>query len=102
MFGEGVWPDYETTIKQIIDQALTSEEVIDIFDAARIRKPEISILSDEFLLEIKGMKHKNLALELLKRILNDELRTQSRTHLVRSRKLLEMIEDVLKRYQNNF
>lgn len=93
--------DYETTIKQIVDQALSSEEVIDIFDAAGIRKPEISILGDEFLQEIKGMKHKNLALELLKRILNDELRTQSKTNLVRSRKLLEMIEGVLKRYQNN-
>ncbi|HMQ70864.1 MAG TPA: DUF3387 domain-containing protein, partial [Ignavibacteria bacterium] len=67
--------DYETAIKQIVDQALSSDEVVDIFDAAGIKKPEISILSDEFLLEVKNMKHKNLAIELLKKILNNEIKT---------------------------
>jgi type I site-specific restriction-modification system R (restriction) subunit/very-short-patch-repair endonuclease len=93
--------DLETVIKQVIDQALSSDKVIDIFDAAGIRKPEISILSDEFLLEVQGMKHKNLALELLKRILNDEIRIRSKYSLVRSRKLLEMLENAIKKYQNN-
>ena len=93
--------DIETAIKQIIDEALSSDQVIDIFDAAGIKKPEISILSEEFLLEIKGMKHQNLALELLKKILNDEIRSRSKTNLVRSKALLEMLETAIKKYQNN-
>ncbi|MCR4322133.1 MAG: type I restriction endonuclease subunit R [Candidatus Brocadiaceae bacterium] len=93
--------DIETAIKQIIDEALSSDQVIDIFDAAGIKKPEISILSEEFLLEIKGMKHQNLALELLKKILNDEIRARSKTKLVRSKALLEMLETAIKKYQNN-
>lgn len=93
--------DIETAIKQIIDEALSSEQVIDIFDAAGVKKPEISILSEEFLLEIKGMKHQNLALELLKKILNDEIRSRSKTNLVRSKALLEMLEAAIKKYQNN-
>lgn len=93
--------EIETTIKQIIDQAVSSEQVIDIFGAAGIEKPDISILSDEFLLEVKGMKHKNIALELLKKILNDEIKTRSKTNLVKSRALLEMLERSIKKYQNN-
>ncbi|HVX49003.1 MAG TPA: type I restriction endonuclease subunit R [Chitinophagaceae bacterium] len=96
--------EIETTIKQIVDQALSSDRVIDIFEAAGIAKPEISgleILSDEFLLEVKGMKHQNLAFELLKKLLADEIKTRSKTNLVKSRKLLEMLEGAIKRYQNN-
>jgi len=93
--------DTETAIKQIIDAALTSDKVIDIFDAAGIKKPDISILSDEFLMEVQGMKHKNLALELLKKILNDEIKGRMRTNLVKSRKFLEMLEASIKKYQNN-
>ena len=92
--------DIETAIKQIVDEALSSDKVIDIFDAAGIKKPEISILSEEFLLEIKGMKHQNLALELLKKILNDEIRTRSKTNLVKGRALLEMLETAIKKYNN--
>src|ERR1035437_1948936 len=96
--------EIETAIKQIVNEALSSDKVIDIFDAAGIDKPEISgleILSDEFLLEVQGMQHKNLAIELLKKILNDELKTRSKTNLVKSKKLLEMLESSIKRYQNN-
>ena len=96
--------EIETAIKQIVDEALSSDKVIDIFEAAGIDKPVISgleILSDEFLLEVKGMKHKNLAFELLKKLLNDEIKTRSKTNLVKSRKLLEMLESAIKRYQNN-
>ena len=92
--------DIETAIKQIVDEALSSDKVIDIFDAAGIKKPEISILSEEFLLEIKGMKHKNLALELLKKILNDEIKTRARTNLVQGKALLEMLEIAIKKYNN--
>jgi type I site-specific restriction-modification system R (restriction) subunit len=96
--------EIETAIKQIVDEALSSDKVIDIFDAAGIDKPEISgleILSDEFLLEVQGMQHKNLAIELLKKILNNELKVRAKTNLVKSRKLLEMLEGAIKRYQNN-
>ena len=92
--------DIETAIKQIVDEVLSSDKVIDIFDAAGIKKPEISILSEEFLLEIKGMKHQNLALELLKKILNDEIRARSRTNLVKGKALLEMLETAIKKYNN--
>lgn len=93
--------EIETAIKQIVDEAINSDKVIDIFEAAGIDKPEISILSDEFLQEVKGMKHQNIALELLKKLLNDEIKTRSRTNLVKSKKLLEMLEGAIKRYQNN-
>jgi len=93
--------EIETTIKQIIDQAVNSEDVVDIFDAAGISKPEISVLSEEFLMEVKDMKHQNLALELLKKILNDEIKNRSKTNLVKSRALLEMLEGSIKKYQNN-
>ncbi|OFX41941.1 MAG: DEAD/DEAH box helicase [Bacteroidetes bacterium GWA2_32_17] len=96
--------DIETAIKQIVDEALSSDNVIDIFDAAGIDKPEISglsILSDDFLLEVEGMKHKNLAIELLKKILNNEIKSRARTNLVKSKKLLEMLESSIKKYQNN-
>jgi type I restriction enzyme, R subunit len=92
--------DLDTTIRQVIDQALVSDQVIDVFDAAGIKKPEISILSEEFLLELKNHEHENVAIEVLRKLLNDELKARSRTNLVRSRALLEMLENAIKRYQN--
>lgn len=96
--------EIETAIKQIVDEALSSDKVIDIFDAAGIDKPDISgleILSDDFLQEVQGMQHKNLAIELLKKILNNELKARAKTNLVKSKKLLEMLETTIKKYQNN-
>lgn len=90
--------ELESAIRQVIDQALVSAPVVDVFDAAGIKKPDISILSDEFLQEIKGMRHKNLALEVLRKLLADELTARSRTNLVRSRKLLDRLEEVLRKY----
>ena len=92
--------EIETTIRQVIDQALVSEQVIDVFDAAGIKKPDISILSEEFLLELKGMEHKNIALEVLKKLLNDELKSRSRKNLVKSKSLMEMLENAIKKYHN--
>lgn len=92
--------EIETTIRQVIDQALVAEQVIDIFDASGIKKPDISILSEEFLLEVKNMKHKNIALEVLKKLLNDEVRTRSKTNLVQSKSLMEMLENSIKKYHN--
>lgn len=92
--------EIETTIRQVIDQALVTEKVIDVFDAAGIKKPDISILSEEFLLELKGMEHKNVALEVLKKLLNDEIKTRSKKNLVKSRSLMEMLENAIKKYHN--
>lgn len=92
--------DMESTIKQVIDKALVSDKVIDVFDAAGIKKPDISILSEEFMLEIKSLPHKNIALEVLKKLLNDELIARAKTNLVQSKALLELLEGTLKRYHN--
>ncbi len=92
--------ELETTIRQVIDQALVSEQVIDVFDAAGIKKPDISILSDEFLAELKGYEHKNIALETLKKLLNDELKVRAKKNLVQSKTLMEMLETAIKKYQN--
>ncbi|MES2617353.1 MAG: type I restriction endonuclease subunit R [Bacteroidota bacterium] len=92
--------EIETTIRQVIDKALVSEQVIDVFDAAGIKKPDISILSEEFLMELKGMGHKNVALEVLKKLLNDEIKSRAKKNLVKSRTFLEMLEDSIKRYHS--
>lgn len=92
--------EIETTIRQVIDQALVSEQVIDVFDAAGIKKPDISILSEDFLMELKGMEHKNVALEVLKKLLNDEIKARSKKNLVESKSLKEMLENSIKKYHN--
>ncbi len=92
--------ELDSAIRQIISKAIVSDKVIDIFAAAGLEKPDISILSDEFLAEVKGMPHKNLALELLKKLLNDEIKIRSRTNLVEGRSFSEMLEKTIKRYQN--
>jgi len=92
--------DIETALKQIVSRAIISEQVIDVFDAAGLKKPDISILSDEFLAEIRGMKHKNLALELLRKILNDEIKGRMKKNLIQSRSFLEMLEKAIRKYQN--
>lgn len=92
--------ELETAIRQVIDRALVSDHVIDIYDAAGLKKPDISILSDEFLAEIREMKHQNVALELLKKLLSDEIKVRAKTNLVQSRSLMEMLELSLRRYHN--
>lgn len=92
--------EIETTIRQVIDQALVSEQVIDVFDAAGIKKPDISILSEDFLMEIRGMEHKNVALEVLKKLLNDEIKARSKKNLIKSKSLKEMLESAIKKYQS--
>ncbi|TYT74131.1 type I restriction endonuclease subunit R [Desulfobotulus mexicanus] len=91
--------EMESTIRQVIDKALVSEQVIDVFDAAGIKKPDISILSEEFLQELKNREHKNIALEVLKKLLNDEIKARAKKNLVQSRTLMEMLENAIRRYQ---
>src|SRR5690606_9791090 len=92
--------ELETTIRQVIDKALVSDQVIDVFYAAGIKKPDISILSDDFLMELKGMEHKNIALEVLKKLLNDEIKARSKKNLVKGKSLKEMLENSIRKYHN--
>ncbi|MBX2963723.1 MAG: type I restriction endonuclease subunit R [Cyclobacteriaceae bacterium] len=92
--------EIETAIRQIINDAIVSKEVVDVFDAAGLAKPTIEILNDEFLEQIKNLPRKNLALELLKRLLNEEIKIRSNTNLVQSRKFSEMLAEAVKRYQS--
>ena len=93
--------EIDTAIKQIVDEALSSDGVVDVFEAAGIKTPDISILSDEFLLEVQNMEQKNVAYELLKKLLNDEVRVRKAKNISQSRKFSEMIETAVTKYHNN-
>lgn len=90
----------DSAIKQIVSKAIATDDVVDLFKAAGLKNPEVSILSDTFLADIKGMEHKNLALETLKKLLNDEIRTMQKRNIVQARSFAEMLERTVKRYQN--
>jgi type I restriction enzyme R subunit len=92
--------EIETAIKQIISEAITADKVIDVFDAAGIKKPNIEILDERFLQELKDLPQKNLAVELLKKLLKDEIKKRTKINLVESKKFSEMLEDAIKRYHN--
>ena len=91
----------DTAVKQIVDEALASEGVIDIFQAAGIKTPSLDILSDDFLLEVKNMEQKNIAFELLRKLLNDEVKIRRRKNMAQGKRFSEMLESVIKRYHNN-
>jgi type I restriction enzyme, R subunit len=90
----------EQAIRQLVSRAMAPGKVIDIFAAAGIKKPDISILSDQFLAEVQGLPQKNLAIELLRRLLADEVKTRSKRNLVQSRSFAEMLEKAVRAYQN--
>jgi type I restriction enzyme R subunit len=90
----------DLAIRQIVSRAIVSDEVVDIFAAAGLRKPDISILSDEFLAEVRGLPQKNLAVELLRKLLVGEIKAQGRRNVVQARSFAEMLEAVIRRYQN--
>ncbi|MCY1035678.1 type I restriction endonuclease subunit R [Corallococcus sp. BB11-1] len=93
--------DLNHAIRQIVSRAVAaSDEVVDIFSAAGLKKPDISILSDEFLAEVRELPQRNVALELLRKLLNDELKRRSRTNLVQSRAFSEMLDRALRTYRN--
>ena len=92
--------DMDHAVRQIISQAVASEGVMDIFAAAGLEKPDISVLSDEFLAEVKGMPQRNLAVELLQKLLKGELTTRRRKNVVQARSFAELLEQTLRRYQN--
>jgi len=92
--------ELNSAIKQIVSKAVSSEGVIDVFEAAGMKKPEISVLSDSFLEDVKGMKHKNLAFEALKKLLADQIRIRFKYNKIRNKKFSEMLEEAIRRYQN--
>ena len=92
--------DLDSAIKQIVSRAVASEGVVDIFAEAGLRNPDISVLSDEFLSEVKGMTHRNVAVELLQKLIRGELSTRRRQNVIQARSFAGMLEDAIRRYQN--
>jgi type I restriction enzyme R subunit len=92
--------DIDAAIRQIISRAVASDEVVDIFAAAGLKKPDISILSDDFLAEVRGMPQKNLAVELLRKLLNNEIKLRSKKFLIQSKSFAELLGNSIHRYQN--
>ena len=92
--------DLDSAIRQIVSKAVASEGVVDIFAEAGLRNPDISVLSDEFLAEVKGMNHRNLAVELLQKLIKGELSTRTRKNVIQARSFAGMLENAIRRYQN--
>ncbi len=92
--------ELDLAVRQIVSSAVASEGVMDIFAAAGLEKPDISVLSDEFLAEVRGMERRNLAIELLQKLLKGEVSTRRRKNVVQARSFAEMLEQTLRRYQN--
>lgn len=91
--------ELNTALQQIVSRAVASTEMVDIFAAAGLKNPEISILSDEFLAEVKGMERKNLAFEMLKKLLKDQIRSRSSKNVVQAKNFTEMLENTIQKYQ---
>jgi type I restriction enzyme, R subunit len=92
--------DYDHAVRQLVNQAVTSEGVVDIYSAAGIKNPDISILSEDFLEEVRALPQRNLALEMLKRLLADEVQARQRTNLVQAQSFGDMLDKALKKYVN--
>ncbi|MBK7420596.1 MAG: type I restriction endonuclease subunit R [Nitrospira sp.] len=92
--------ELDHAIRQIISKAVVSDEILDIFAAAGLKKPDLSILSDEFLAEVRGMPQKNLAVELLRKLLSGEIKVRSRKNVVQAKSFAEMLEQAVRKYQN--
>ncbi len=91
---------FDSAIKQILSKAVISDRIIDIFEAAGIQKPELSILSEGFLAEVKEMPQKNLAFEALKKLLNDEIRIISKRNMVQAKSFMDLLDKTIKKYTN--
>ncbi|MEJ7810678.1 MAG: type I restriction endonuclease subunit R [Gemmatimonadaceae bacterium] len=92
--------ELDHAIRQIVSRAVVSDEVVDIFAAAGLRKPDISILSDGFLAEVRGLPQRNLAVELLRKLLSGEIRTRARRNVVEARSFADLLDQAVRRYQN--
>jgi type I restriction enzyme R subunit len=99
---DGDRPAFGEVIKQLVNRAVVSEGVVDILNEAGLKKPDLKILSDEFLEDVRRMKHKNLAAELLKKLLKDEIQVRFKRNVVESQKFSEMLQNSFNRYQSRF
>ena len=99
--GNGKTPEeMNTAIRQLISRAVSSDEVVDIYAAAGLKKPDISILSDDFLHEVRRLPQRNLAIELLRKLLNDEIKASSRKNVIQAQSFADMLEKAVRKYQN--
>ena len=98
--GRGVFKDTDFELKQLVSESLVAEGVSDIFKIAGLETPDISILSEEFLKEVQKMPHKNLAVELLNKLINDQVKSKFRTNIVKQRKFSDLLQNALSKYQN--
>ncbi|NVL89538.1 MAG: type I restriction endonuclease subunit R [Desulfobacterales bacterium] len=92
--------DLDTAIRQLVSRAVAPDGVVDIFAVAGLKKPDISILSDDFLQEVRQLPHRNLAVELLRKLLNDEIKVRSKKNVVQAKSFAEMLEKSIQKYQN--
>lgn len=92
--------DLDFAVRQIVSKAIVADGVVDLFAAAGLKKPDISILSDEFLAEMKGLPYRNLAIEMLEKLLNDEIKVRTKKNLIMGRSFADMLENTVKKYQN--
>lgn len=99
--GEGKTPDeLDTAIRQLVSRAVATDGVVDIFASVGLKRPDISILSDDFLQEVRAIPHKNLAVELLRKLINDEVKVKSKKNVVLARSFAEMLQESIRKYQN--
>ena len=98
--GRKTTEDLDTAVRQIVSKAVASEGVVDIFESAGLKEPDISILSEEFLADIQQLPQKNLALELLRKLISDEIKVRGRKNIVQARSFKEMLEASIRKYQN--
>ena len=92
--------ELDHAVRQIVSRAVASDGVVDIFAAAGLKKPDVSVLSEDFLREVRGMRRRNLAVELLEKLLKGELATRRRKNVVQARSFAEMLEQTIRRSQN--
>ena len=93
--------ELDFAVQQIVDQAVASTEIVDILEAAGIERPDISVLSDQFLEDVRNMEKKNLAFEALRKLINGEIRSQTRSNVVQQRAFTERLQSAINRYHNN-
>src|SRR3989344_621486 len=99
--GDVIGFDVESAVRELVSKAISAEGVIDIFDMNGKGRPDISIFDEKFLEEVKNLKYKNLSVDVLRKLLNDELRVRTKKNLVRYKSLLDMLEDIIEKYENN-
>jgi type I restriction enzyme, R subunit len=92
--------ELDLAVQQLVSRALVSDQVIDIFAAAGMKRPDVSVLSEQFLRDVQGMKHRSLAAELLERLLRDEIRTGTRHNVVRAKQFSEVLDESIRKYQS--